>query len=112
MKKFLLWGILLCFGCGMFLSLGCVEKAASVNEAIQNSQAYKTVQEKVNYLVGQAQAFYNSKQYQDAVNVANYVLGKLDANSQAAKDLIEKAKSQLQAMAQQATGGLNKFLSK
>jgi hypothetical protein len=113
MKKALLLGLVICLSCGMLLSAGCTKKSVSSNEAIQNSQSFKTIQEKVNYLVNQAQAFYNSKEYQQAVNVAQYVLNNLDKNSQQAKDLIEKAKAQLQDAVQKAMGGVdNKLFGK
>jgi len=102
MKKALLFVIVIGLSLGVFLNAGCTKKAASVSEAIQNSRALKTVQEQANYLVSQAQAFYNSKEFQQAIQAAQYVLGNLDKNSQAAKDLIEKAKAQLQAAAQKA----------
>jgi hypothetical protein len=97
----------------MLLSAGCAEKVASVNETIQNSQSFKTVQEKANYLIQQAQAFYSSKNFKQAVDTAQYVLSNLDKNSQPAKDLIAKAKAQLQAAAQKAMGDAsNKLFGK
>ena len=72
----------------------------------------KTAQEKANYLISQAKAFYNSKQFQSAVDLGQYVLNRIDANSQQAKDLIAKAKEQLQAAAQKAAGNMNKLLGK
>ncbi|MFA5355927.1 MAG: tetratricopeptide repeat protein [Candidatus Omnitrophota bacterium] len=104
MKKILFLGIIVCLGCGMFLATGCAKKAASASEAIQNSKTLKTVQEQADYLISQAQAFYNSKEFQQAIQAAQYVLANLDKNSQPAKDLIEKAKAQLQAIAQQTVG--------
>lgn len=113
MKKVLILAMVICFASAMFLSAGCAKKAASASEAIQNSEVYKTAQEKVNYLVEQAKAFYNSKDYQQAVSVAQYVLAKLDSNSQQAKDLLEKAKAQLQAAAEKAMGDVsNKLFGK
>ena len=113
MKKTLGLGMVICLSLGMFLGAGCAKKSASASEAIQNSQALKTVQEKVDYLVQQADAFYNSKEFQQAVETAQYVLSNLDKNSQAAKDLIEKAKTQLQAAAKKAVGDVgNKLLGK
>jgi hypothetical protein len=110
MRKALVLGIIVCFGLGLFLSAGCAKKSSSSSEAIQNSESFKTVQEKVNYLIGQAKAFYNSKEYQKAVETAQYVLNKLDNTSQAAKDLIEKAKSQFQAAAGKAAGDVQNKL--
>ncbi len=110
MKKVLVLWVIVCLGLGLFLSAGCTKKSGSPSEAIQNSGSLKTVQEKVNYLIGQAQAFYNSKEYQKAVETAQYVLDKLDNTSQAAKDLIEKAKSQLQAAVGKAAGDVQNKL--
>jgi DNA repair ATPase RecN len=98
---------------GMLLSTGCTKKSASVNEAIQNSESLKTVEEKVSYLVKQAEVFYNSKEFQQAIQTAQYILSNLDKNSQSAKDLIEKAKAQIQAAAEKAVGGVsNKIFGK
>ena len=102
MKKLLLLAIAVCVSCGTLLSAGCTKKSGTASEAIQNSQSLKTVEEKANYLIKQAEAFYNSKEFQQAVETAQYVLSSLDKNSQPAKDLIEKAKAQLQAAAQKA----------
>lgn len=113
MRKTLLLGAVICLSCGMFLSAGCTKKSASPNEAIQSSQTLKTVQEKAGYLIKQAEAFYNSKEFQKAVDTAQYVLSNLDSNYQPAKDLIEKAKAQLQAVAQKAVGDVsNKLFGK
>lgn len=112
MKKTLLLGILSCFS--LCLVLGVVYAGpTSVSEAIQKSQTFKDVKERVNYLIAKAQALYNSKQYQDAIDVATYILNKIDPNSEKAKSLIEKAKAQLQATAQKALGNVsNKLLGK
>jgi len=94
--------------CCLALSLGVTgcgrQKAASSGEAIEASRAMQTVEQKVDYLVGQAEAFYNSKEYQEAVTTAQYVLNSLDQNSQEAKDLLLKAKEALVARAQEAVG--------
>ncbi len=89
---------------------GCEKKATSSTEAIQHAQALKTPQEQANYLIGQAEGFLSSKSYQDAVEAAQYVLSKIDSNSQAAKDLLEKAKTQLASEAQGAAGDAKKQL--
>ena len=104
MKKALLLGVVVCLGFAVLLNVGCTKKAASVSEAIQNSQALKTVEEKANYLVKQAEAFYNSKEFKQAIESAQYVLNNLDKNSVAAKDLIAKAKAQLASAVQKAAG--------
>ncbi len=105
-----LFALVVCLSCSVFMNIGCAKKAASVNEAIQNSQAMKTVEEKANYLVKQAEAFYSSKEFQQAIETAQYILSNIDKNSQAAKDLIEKAKAQLQAAAQKAADDVKKKL--
>lgn len=107
MKKVLLVGMILCLSFGVLLNAGCEKKAATSSEAIQNSQSLKTVEEKVDYLVKQAEAFYNSKEFQQAIQTAQYVLSNLDSNSQSAKDLIEKAKVQLQEAAKKAVGDVS-----
>ena len=113
MKKAVVLSLFVCLSLTIFLSTGCTQKVASVSEAINNAQALKTVQEKADYLVKQAEAFYNSKEFQQAIQIAQYVLNNVDRNSQAAKDLIEKAKAQLQAIAQKATGDVtNKLFGK
>jgi len=113
MKKALLLVLAACLSCAVLLSAGCAKKAASVSEAIQNSQALKTVQEKADYLIKQADAFYNSKEFQEAIQTAQYVLNNLDKNSQAAQSLIEKAKTQLQAIAEKTMGDAsNKLFGK
>ena len=98
----------------LFLSLGltgCAQKkATSSSEAIKAANDLPDVKQKVDYLVGQAKAFYNSKEFQQAIDVAQYVLAKLDANSQEAKNLLEKAKTQLTATAKQAVSDVQKKL--
>lgn len=113
MRRIFLLGVIACFGCSLFLSAGCTKKSASANDAIQNSASLKTVKEKADYLMGQANAFYNSKEFQQAIQTAQYVLNNFDQNSQAAKNLIEKAKSRLQSSAQKAVGDVgNKLFGK
>jgi biopolymer transport protein ExbB/TolQ len=110
MGKALLLAAIVCLSCGVLLSSGCTKKSGSVSEAIQSSQSLKTVQEKADYLIKQAEAFYNSKEFQQAIQTAQYILSNLDKNSQPAQDLIEKAKAQLQATAQKAAGDLKSKL--
>jgi len=83
--------------------VGCgPKKEESSKAAIEVAKTMETLEEKANYLVGQAKAFYNSKQFQDSIDAAKYVLRYLDKESQAAKDLLEKAKEALAAKAQDA----------
>ena len=102
MKKVLLIGLVVCLGAFTLLNAGCAKKAASSSDAIQTSQTLKSVQEKVDYLIGQANTFYNSKEFQQAIQTCQYILSNLDNKSQQAQSLIEKAKTQLQATAQKA----------
>lgn len=110
MKKALFLTVVICLSLGIFAISGCAKKAASSNEAIQNAESLATVQEKANYLVQQAEAFYNSKEFQQAIQTAQYVLSNLDKDSQPAKNLIEKAKAQLEAIAKKTMGDASKKL--
>ncbi len=113
MKKTLVFCLILGVGFAALLGAGCTKKSASATEAIQNSQVMSTVQQKVDYLVAQAKDFYNSKQYQDAAQAAQYVLNKIDKNSQAARDILDKATAQLKAYAQKTTSDMsNKLFGK
>jgi len=81
---------------------GCGQKqAASSSEAIQTSETMKTVQEKADYLVQQAKAFFSEKKYQEAATTLQHVLSNVDANCQPAKDLLEKT---MKAMGESARG--------
>ncbi|HOX53969.1 MAG: hypothetical protein PHI86_02020 [Candidatus Omnitrophica bacterium] len=83
--------------------VGCgPKKEASSLDAIKVAEAMKTVKEKTDYLLAQAQAFYNSKDFQNAIDAAQYVLRNLDKESMTAKNLITKAKEALAAEAQKA----------
>ena len=99
---------------GLFLSLSLVgcgqKKATSSNEAIETAKSMETTEQKVDYLTKQAKAFYNSKEFQGAVDIAQYILRYLDKDSQAAKDLLEKAKSQLTGAAKGAMEDVEKGL--
>ncbi|MFC1593749.1 hypothetical protein ACFL38_00285 [Candidatus Omnitrophota bacterium] len=88
---------LIASGCGQ-------QKAESSGAAIEAAQAMETADQKVDYLIGQAKAFYGSKDFQNAIEIAQHVLQYLDKDSQAAKDLIEKAKEALAAKAKEALG--------
>lgn len=99
MRRAFIFTLAVCVSLGLLF--GCAgKKAASSSEAIEASKVMQTVQEKANYLISQAKAFYASKEYQQAIDIAQHVLAYVDSNSMEAKDLIEKAKSQLAALAQ------------
>ena len=98
----------------LFLSLvlaGCAQqKAASSKEAIETAKAMETVEQKAAYLIQQAKAFYNSKDFQESVNTAKYILRYVDKDSQAAKDLLQKAKDALASAAKAAVEDAKKKL--
>jgi hypothetical protein len=101
----------LVFSLVCLLSLGFVSgcssnKASSSAEAISLSKAMETTQEKGEYLIGQAKAFYNSKDFQGAVDIAQHILKYVDKDSQEAKNLLEKAKEQLKVKAAAALDGM------
>ena len=111
MKKSLVCLMVLCLSVSMVL-VGCgPEKAESSSAAIQEAKTMQTQQEKVDYLVGQAKAFYSSKEFQGAVDVAQYVLTYLDKDSTQAKDILEKAKVDLQKQLSQKAEDLKKGFS-
>jgi len=92
-------------------ALSCIwacgpKKVASSNAAIEASKVIKDAKEKADYLISQAKAFYNSKQFEETIKIAQYVLSYVDNNSEQAKSLVEKAKAQLQAMAEQKVNEL------
>jgi hypothetical protein len=104
--------LVLCLFCFLSFSfLGCGQKGAvSGREAIDISKTLETAEEKVDYLVGQAKAFYNSERFQEAIDVAQYILSALDKDSQEAKDLLEKAKQKLVEAAKGAAEDMKKKL--
>lgn len=85
--------------CLSLVLVSCAQKEASSSAAIQKSQTMATMQQKVDYLAGQAKAFINSKQYDQAVSTAQYILSSLDSNSQKARSLLDQAKNALAAQA-------------
>ena len=99
---------------GLFLLVtvaGCGQKkAASSEEAIANAGAMETTQEKVDYLIGQAEVFYNSKQYKDAVESAQYILRNLEKDSEEAEKILAKAKTELGSAVEGAMKDVKKGL--
>ena len=82
--------------CMCLILSGCGQKkAASSEEAVTNARAMETTQEKVDYLIKQAEAFYKSEQYKDAVESAQYVLKNLEKNSEEAREILAKAQKEL-----------------
>ena len=71
---------------------GCgAKKEESSKAAIEKSKSLATVEEQVNYLESQANAFYKSKEYQEAINITQYVINNLDKEANDAKELLEKS---------------------
>ncbi|MDX9701982.1 MAG: hypothetical protein RBU23_02950 [Candidatus Auribacterota bacterium] len=86
---------------------GCGEKKQdSASAAIEKSKEFQTVEQKANYLIGQAEKFYKANEYKEAVTTAQHVLSQLDKESSKAKKILEDAKSGLAEEAQKAAGGL------
>ncbi|MFC1667723.1 hypothetical protein ACFL0P_07715 [Candidatus Omnitrophota bacterium] len=98
--------------CGLIFGLalaGCGQaKQESSSAAINVAKGMETVEEKAQYLVGQAKAFYSSKEFQGAVDIAQYILRYVDRDSQEAKALLDKAKSALESAAKAAVGDAKK----
>lgn len=108
MKRSMLLAVCFIFCCAAAVAYAQV--SAAVTEVIKKSEVFKTVAEKANYLIGQADAFYKTEKFQQAIETAQYVLNNLDKNSQPAKDLIEKAKAQMKATAQGTMGNVTNKL--
>jgi len=111
-KKVLAVMLVLCLASGVVLT-GCgPAKADSSRQAIANTKDMQTVQEKTDYLVAQAKAFYNSDDFQGSIDIAQYILTYLDRDSQAAKNLLVSAKEGLSAQMQKAAEDLKKSFGK
>ena len=95
MKKFWISMLILNLALGIG-AIGCVKKAASVEDAILQSRHLKSTSEQAKYLVKQSQAFLNSKEFNNAFATAQYVLLNLDKSSTEAKTVVEKARTELQ----------------
>ncbi|MDD5454697.1 MAG: hypothetical protein PHW62_04280, partial [Candidatus Ratteibacteria bacterium] len=65
MKKYMAVFTVICLMFALGLR-GCSKKAESSSNAIEKSKSMKTTEEQINYLIGQANAFYNSKDFQNA----------------------------------------------
>ena len=84
------------------------KKVASSDDAIANARAMETTQEKVDYLIKQAEAFYESEQYKDAVESAQYVLRNLEKDSKEAREVLAKAQKELGSAVEGAVKDLQK----
>ena len=98
MRRGLVCAVMLVAACGLVLpGCGPQERKRSTSAAvIDKARAMKNVQEKMNYLVGQARAFYNSNEYQKSIEVARTAL-QYDPDSVDARQILEKAKNELKA---------------
>ena len=93
---------------------GCAKQqpqAATADQAIEQSKSQGSVDAQAKYLVSEANAFVNSQKFDEAIATAKYVLANLDANSQEAKSVIEKATAELKAMAEQKAQELKNKLN-
>lgn len=99
------------FICGLMVS-GCAQqaKATDSQQAIAQAEQYQSIEEKVQYLVTQANQFLNSKEFNEAISTAQYVIKELDQNSQDAKNILETAKAELQKVAQGAVKDVKNVL--
>lgn len=95
-----------------FAVAGCAQKKAeSGSAAIEFSKTLESTKAKADYLLAQAQSFYNSKEFQDAVSVAQHVLSSVDKDSTKAKELLEKAKTEMAEAAKKALADFKKGLT-
>ena len=106
-------GLLIVLVIALFMSfsvVGCTQKAANSQEAIEQSKELKTVEEQVKYLISQANAFITSEEFDQAIKTAQYVLANLDKESGNAKIIIEVAQVKLKEAAQGALDDAKKKL--
>ncbi|MFA5038676.1 MAG: hypothetical protein WC732_03240 [Candidatus Omnitrophota bacterium] len=90
---------------------GCAKKASSSSEAIAQAQTMQSVNQKVDYLAGQANMFLDSREYSEALKTANYILSNVDSNSQQAKDIVQKAQERLSGQVKDMAGNFEKSMS-
>lgn len=101
MRKHFLCAFVFCLILTFALPGYGAKKAASGQEAIEQSITLATAQKKAAYLIQQAKAFYNLKDFQGTIAIAQYILTNVDKASQEAKNLLQKAKDTLEAIARQ-----------
>lgn len=96
------------------LSAGCAApkpQAATADQAIEQSKSVGDVQAQAKYLISEANAFVNSQKFDEAIEAAKYVLANLDANSQEAKSILEKATAEIKKLAEQKAAELKNKLN-
>jgi len=86
------------------------DDVGSGDNAIKVSDTLDSADGKINYLISQANSFYNSEQFDQVIKIAQYILQHIDANSDTAKSLLEKAKDALVQAAQGKLSGVTKGL--
>jgi len=98
---------------GVGMIAGCAQKPQAENSkgAIQQAQGLETVDAKVKYLVGEANAFLSSEKFDDAINIAKYILAELDKDSTEAKTILERAEAELKAFAEKKAEEAKKALA-
>lgn len=98
MKK-ILAGVLICsIILGINFAAFAIENTI-VNAIIEKAKTFAVNDQKVRYLIAEANKFYNAKNFQPVIDIAQYILKNVDKNSKEAKNLLEKAKQGLQASA-------------
>lgn len=104
MRKFAVIIMALCLVVNFSLA-GCgAKKADTGTDAIEQAKTMKTVDQKKEYLLDQAQAFINAREFQYAIDVIQYTLKNVDANSEEAKKLLSKAQSAMMVQMQRIKG--------
>lgn len=110
MKKMIL-GLSVLLLISFFMLSGCSpKKAESSKEALDTAKGMETVDEKINYLEKQANAFYKAKEYKEAIQISQYIISELDKNSEAAKSMISDAKEQLEKEAKSSAEDMSNKL--
>ncbi|MCK4995132.1 MAG: hypothetical protein KAS13_08850 [Candidatus Omnitrophica bacterium] len=92
------------------LTMNMQQKVAkTADEAIKFAKTLEGVQPKKDYLLTQAQSMYDSKELEEVVEIAKYVLEYVDSDGAKAKQLLEKATQDLEALAR---GGIDQAAKK
>ena len=101
MRKLNLWIIIMAVVLmSSFSSCAQQPKSANSSEALKAASTMQTTEEKVKFLISEANAFVSSKKFEDAVSTAQYILSNLDANSADARSILEKARADIEKLAQ------------
>ncbi len=111
MTKFFLGMLVAGLVVGMALT-GCGKKVTSSQEAIQVAETLKEAEDKINYLVDQAEYFLHTKNYQEASKTAQYVLRKLDAKNEEAQNVVTSAQEEIGKAADEAAALKKKMATK